>query len=205
MKKIICILLLCPLFTAAQTYLPSFENDTLTTTGGYKIYKGQVLQFASGSGSAGYFRFVKFHPSMVKNNTYILQNSTLLVKSLKGYKYAGPENNTIRILGTATYTDGKKEEVDILMNFERAITGADGLAAELTVPETFRTVVVQTAATAAPKPAATVAETKKQASVDDVKRILVADEIKKLFDLYKSGALTKEEYEVQKKKLLDRQ
>src|SRR6187402_2771059 len=109
MKKIIWIFLLCPLFTTAQTYLPAFENDTLTTTGGYKIYKGQVLQFASGSSSAGYFRFVKFHTSMAKNNTYILQQGTLLVKSLKGYKYSGPENNTIRIIGTANYADGKKE------------------------------------------------------------------------------------------------
>ncbi|MFM6926297.1 MAG: SHOCT domain-containing protein [Ferruginibacter sp.] len=34
---------------------------------------------------------------------------------------------------------------------------------------------------------------------------MVADEIKKLSDLYKAGALSKEEYEAQKKKLLDRQ
>ena len=36
-------------------------------------------------------------------------------------------------------------------------------------------------------------------------KLLVADEIKKLFDLYKAGALTKEEYEAQKKKLLAKQ
>ena len=39
----------------------------------------------------------------------------------------------------------------------------------------------------------------------DIKKLMVADEIKKLFDLYKAGALTKEEYEAQKKKLLERQ
>ncbi|HMK03179.1 MAG TPA: SHOCT domain-containing protein [Ferruginibacter sp.] len=46
---------------------------------------------------------------------------------------------------------------------------------------------------------------KKQPVPDDLKNLLVADEIKKLFGLYKAGALTKEEYEAQKKKLLERQ
>ena len=46
---------------------------------------------------------------------------------------------------------------------------------------------------------------KKQSTQTDIKNLLIADEIKKLFDLYKAGALTKEEYEAQKKKLLDRQ
>ena len=48
-------------------------------------------------------------------------------------------------------------------------------------------------------------ETKKQTVPDDLRKIMVADEIKKLFDLYKAGALTNEEYEAQKKKLLERQ
>ena len=43
-----------------------------------------------------------------------------------------------------------------------------------------------------------------KSSVDELKKLMVADEIKKLFDLYKAGALTKEEYEAQKKKLLER-
>ena len=40
---------------------------------------------------------------------------------------------------------------------------------------------------------------------DEIKKLMVADEIKKLFDLYKAGALTREEYEAQKKKLLEKQ
>ena len=204
MKKICFLILLCPLLSIAQTNLPAFVNDTLTTSGGYKIYKGQVLYFTNGTADAGYFRFVKFHPNMIKNNTYILQQGSLLVKSLKGYKYAGPDNNSIRITGTASYADGKKEELDILMNFERAISGSDGLPSELNVPEAYKTRIAQPIPAPAAKPA-TAEEAKKQASVDDIKKMLVADEIKKLFDLYKAGALSKEEYETQKKKLLDRQ
>ena len=138
---------------------------------------------------------------MAKNNTYILQNGTILVKNLKGYKYSGPEDNNIRISGTATYKDGKQEEVDIMMNFERAIRGSDGLPPELLVPEEFRTSETQMLTKELKKRTAPV-ETKKQLLTDDLKKIIVADEIKKLFDLYKAGALTKAEYESQKRKLL---
>jgi hypothetical protein len=204
MKKLLFALLLCPLFSTAQSSLPWFQNDTLITTGGYKIYKGQTLQFANGTLAAGYFSFIKFHQNMAKNNTYTLQNGTMLVKNLKGYKYSSADNNSIRIAGTITYKDGKKEEADILMNFERATEDYDGQASELNIPEQFKRKPGQTTIKAETKQPASV-EPKKQTAPDDLRKILVADEIKKLFDLYKAGALTKEEYEAQKKKLLDRQ
>ncbi len=203
MKKLLSILLICPLFSTAQSNLPQFVNDTLTTSGGYKIYKGQILQFATGTSAAGYFNFVKFHTNMAKNNTYTLQNGTMLVKSLKAYKYSGADNNSIRIAGTVTYKDGKKEEADILLNFEKATEDYDGQASELNVPEQFKRIPGQTVKAETKQPAAV--ETKKQTAPDDLRKLLVADEIKKLYDLFKAGALTKEEYEAQKKKLLDRQ
>ena len=204
MKKILFALFLNPLFSIAQSNLPSFQNDTLTTTGGYNIYKGQTLQFASGTSAAGYFSFVKFHQSMAKNNTYTLQNGTMLVKSLKAYKYSSADNNSIRIAGTVTYKDGKEEEADILMNFERATEDYDGQPAELIIPEQFKRNPGQPTVKAETKQPAVV-EPKKQNVPDDLRKILVADEIKKLFDVYKAGALSKEEYEEQKKKLLERQ
>ena len=203
MKKTLFTLLLFPLLAAAQSNQPFFGNDTLITSGGYKIYKAQILQFANGTSAAGYFSFIKFHTSMAKNNTYILQNSTMLVKSIKGYKYSGSDNNSIRIAGTVTYKDGKKEEVDMLVNFERATEDYDGQPSELNVPEQFKRKPGQTVRAEIKEPAAV--EPKKQTAPDDLRKLLVADEIKKLFDLYKAGALTKEEYETQKKKLLERQ
>lgn len=205
MKKLLFILLLCPLLSIAQNNLPHFENDTLTTTGGYKIYKGQTLHLATGTLAAGYFNFIKFHPSLAKNNTYSLQNSTILVSKLKAYKYASADNNSIRITGTLTYKDGKQEETDIVMNFERATEDYDGLPSELNVPEANKIKRSAKAATPETKKQTAPDETKKQTGVDELKKIMIADEIKKLFDLYKVGALTKEEYEAQKKKLLDRQ
>ena len=193
------------MFSSAQNNLPRFENDTLTTTGEYKIYKGQTLRLATGTSAAGYFNFIKFHPSLAKNNTYSLQKSTILVSKLKAYKYSGPDNNSIRITGTLTYKDGKQEETDIVMNFERATEDYDGLPSELNVPEANKIKRSARAATPEIKKQTAAAETKKQPAPDEIKNILIADEIKKLFDLYKAGALTKEEYEAQKKKLLDRQ
>lgn len=204
MKKLLLILQLSPLLSTAQNSLPRFVNDTLYTTSGYNIYKGQVLQLGTGTSDAGYFKFIKFHPTLVKTNTYSLQGATIRVSKLRNYKSGGTDENAIRILGTLTYKDGKKEETDIIMNFERAMENFAGLAPELTIPEGFKVRRVDNVITETKK-SATAEEIKKQTTVDELKRLMVADEIKKLFTLYKEGALSKEEYEVQKKKLLDRQ
>ncbi len=202
MKKLLFLLLLSPLLSSAQNNIPRFENDTLYTSGGYKIYKGQNLQFAGGTSAAGYFKFLKFHSGMARTDTYILQHSTLLVDKVKNFKYSGNDNYNIRISGTATLKDGKKIPVDFTMDFEKASTGFDGLAAELTLPEANSRILTATA-DIRKQPVPT--ESQKEKAPADIKKILVADEIKKLFDLYKAGALTKEEYEAQKKKLLERQ
>lgn len=205
MKQLLFALLLFPFLSSAQNNLPRFENDTLTTTGGYTIYKGQSLQFATGTSAAGYFNFIRFHQGMAKNNTYTLQNGSMLVKTLKAYKYSSADNNSIRITGTITYKDGKKEEADILLNFERATEDYDGQPSELNIPVQFKRKPGQETARQEIKKQTAAVEPQKQTAPDDLRKLLVADEIKKLFDLYKAGALTKEEYEAQKKKLLDRQ
>lgn len=203
MKRLLFTFLLSPFLSTAQNNLPRLEQDTLYTSSGYKIYKGQILHLASGTSEAGYFRFIKFHSNLGRTDTYSLQNSTILVSKLKNYKNSG-DDHSIRIAGTVTYKDGKQAETDIIMNFENAITGAPGLPGELTVPEEFKSNPVQTPATEIKKLTAE-DETKKQNIPGDIKNILIADELKKLFDLYKAGALTKDEYDLQKKKLLDRQ
>ena len=202
MKHILFTLLLLPVLSIAQNQ-PRFENDTLTTSGGYKIYKGQIIRLATGTSEAGYFKFIKFHQNQAKNNTYTLENSSVMVKSIKAFKYSSPDNNSIRITGTLTYKDGKQEETDLLVNVERATEDFNGLPSELNVPEQYKRKQVQTVVNTEAKQAAVVLP-QTHSTPDDIKKLLVADEIKKLFDLFKAGALTKEEYEMQKKKLLDR-
>src|SRR5436190_17280948 len=204
MKKLLFSLLLCPLLSIAQPATSNFEKDNLYTTSGYKIYKGQILHLGTGSSAGGYFRYIKFHSSMGKNSTYTLQNSTIQVIRMKNYRNAGADDQNIRITGMITYTDGKKEEAELILEFENAIASLSGQSPELIVPAEFkikRTIAVSEE-TVKPAPPAPV-EVQKQPAPDELKRMLVADEIKKLFDLYKAGALTKEEYEKQKKKLLE--
>jgi len=132
---------------------------------------------------------------MGRTDSYSLQNGTIAVSKLKNFKSSLPDNYSIRISGTATFNNGKTGEVDIVLDFEKAI-----MAGELSVPAAFKTKPTEPKVTPI-----TAAEIKNQYTPDELKKILVADEIKKLFDLYKQGALTKDEYEAQKKKLLDRQ
>ena len=204
MKKIFFILLLSPLLSSAQFVQPRFEKDTLYTSGGYNIYKGQTLQLANGTSSDGYFRFIKFHPGLSRTDTYILQNSSILVSKVRNFKISGADHYSIRISGTITYKNGTKAETDLIIDFEKAIENKDGLPGELIVAQEFKQRRMQPV-TAEIKNQEAPATEKKQPVPDDLRKLLVADEIKKLFDLYKAGALTKEEYEAQKKKLLDRQ
>jgi Short C-terminal domain len=172
MKKLLFSFLLCPLLSTAQKILPRFENDTLYTSSGYKIYKGQTLQFGKGSGRNGKYRFIN-----IKNGARAksLANNTMVIKQLKNYGISVFYNGYIEITGVLTFKDGSKGYLDIHMAFDRAIENSLKLPSELIVPDEFRN-----------KP-----------------RGNISDEIIKLYKLYKEGDLTEEEYEEQKKKILE--
>lgn len=184
------------MLAASQNPVSHLENDTVFTASGYKIYKEQLLQLSSGTSEAGYFNFLKFHSTMNRNDTYILQNGTVKVNKIKSFKGSGPGSYSTRLFGIATLKEGRQMEVDLVIDLDKAI-GSE--PAEIRVPAEFKN-----------KPVASlpVAVTKQETKVEtpgDIKKILIADELKKLFELYKQGAMTREEYEAQKKKLLDRQ
>ena len=71
---------------AAQDPKPSYNNDTLYTTCGYKIYKGQTLQFEKGTGKKGQFRFINITNGIaavsLKNNsiTENVDDFTIIVR-----------------------------------------------------------------------------------------------------------------------------
>lgn len=205
-KSIVLLFLVYPLAIKSQSNLPRFEHDTLYTSGGYKIYKGQTLHLGKGSADAGYFSFITFLKNTGRTDTYSLQDGTILVNNIKAFKYSGPDDCSIRITGTATYANGKSSEVGFLLNFERSTQDYNNLPPELIVPQELRAKTSGvTAVAAAPKTNTPEVVQKDTEQSGDLKKMMVADEIKKLFDLYKAGALTKDEYEAQKKKLLSRQ
>lgn len=201
-NKLLLLVLLSPLLTSAQNNLARFENDTLITSSGYKIYEGQVLHFANGTAAAGYFTYVSFHKSMARNDSYSLQQCSVTVSKLRNFNYANADNYSIRVIGTASCLNDRKLEVDLILNFNKIMESVGGVNAELTVPVEYRSKRVEPVVPTVKNQ--TRAEDKKAVAVpDDLKKLLIADEIKKLFDLYKAGALTKTEYEQQKKKLLE--
>ena len=173
MKIIIFIFLFSPGILIAQNN-PRFENDTLYTSGGYKIYRGQTLKFAEGTGKKGNFRSVK-----VKGYDYPsdFTNNTIVVEDLSDFYMSGIGNAYIRIHAKLTTENGYKKRINFNLAFEKAIEGFQGLKPELIVPEEFKL---------------------KSKSTN-----IIADELAKLNKLYQDGVITKEEFEIQKKKLLN--
>lgn len=177
MKQILFLILLSPLFSHAQEILPRFVNDTLYTSGGYKIYKGSVLKLGKGSVKNGKkFQFIKYADAGVHLSGYDYNNTTITVRKLYDYKMSGLGNRYISVVGTMTYKDGSTTRIDVDINFDRAINNSDGLPGEILVPEEFRI----------------------------AKNPLPVNELERLFKLYQEGGLTREEYEALKKKLIEK-
>jgi hypothetical protein len=103
-----------------------------------------------------------------------LANNSIVVKKLKNYGVSVLGNGYIEIIGKIVYKDGSKGSVDIHMAFDRAIEDDPNVPGELIVPDEYR----------------------------NKRQSIVADEIEKLEKLYQKGTITKEEFEAQKKKLL---
>jgi len=173
MRSVIFTILAISMPFIGHTQVPKFDNDTLYTTSGYKIYKGQKLQFAKGTGKNGAFRFVKLAPDNSKST--IFTDRTIIVQKLRDFNISSLGNGYISISSKIDFDDGSKLPVTFDLVFDRAIESFPGLPSELIVPEEF-----------------------KKKSLPSI-----ADEISKLYKLYQDSVLTKEEFEKLKKKLID--
>lgn len=118
---------------AAELYLPAFENDTLYTSCGYKIYKGQVLHFGKLTGRRGKFRYVN-----VKNGVppRWLEDNQVTVTKIKEFGVSVFGNAYIYVTGTIIY-DKRKIDIEVHMAFDNAIGRSTTVPGELLVPEEF--------------------------------------------------------------------
>lgn len=182
------LFLLVDVFSQDENQLPKIVNDSLYTTSGYKIGEKQNIKIGSGSMPDGDFKYIRinstslfsYHSSDGYNtasnqaNSFSRRNSGLIYK-VKSLDKRG--NNKHGYVYYIKFNIGMiAYEVDI----ENAIASG-----EIVVPEEFR-----------PKPKTQIVEIKQQTSV--------ADELVKLRKLYTDSVLTKDEYETQKKKLLEK-
>jgi len=159
--------------SAAQGQVPRFVNDTLYTTSGFTIYKGQTLYFGKGSGRNGKYRYININSGASSSS---LANSSVFIRELKNYGISVLYNGYIDIIGTITFKDGSQSYLNIHVAFDRAIENSLKLPSEIKVPDEFRN-----------KPWAN-----------------TSDELIRLQKEYIRGDLTKEEYEAQKKAVLQK-
>lgn len=170
--------------------LPRVIEDTLFTTSGYKIVVGEDINIGTGSTPDGDFKFIRrnstgFGTAMATTNNNAYNKSQLsLPRNMAGHK-----GKVVKIATRGNKRIGKTYEPLITFGFGmgRYEIDVDNAIAsgEIVVPDEFK-----------PKPKAAVVEVKQQISI--------ADELSKLKELYDDGVLTKDEFEAQKKKLLEK-
>lgn len=132
--KLLLPVLFCPLLLYAQSPGPAFKNDTLYTIGGYRIYKGQVIQFTKGSGKKGKFRFVSIRNGFAEN---ALTGNSILVTGLGHFDINAQEDAHVDITGSVVFKDGTKSTIEIQLVFDKALDNTNGLPAEMMVPAEF--------------------------------------------------------------------
>jgi len=195
MKK--TFLLLATLIFLTKTFsqdndstLPKIVKDTLFTTSGYKIVVGQDINLGTGSTPDGDFKFIRRNSTgfgtmmvMTDNNSYN-KSQLSLPRNMAGHK-----GKVVKIVTRGNKKIGKTYEPLVTFGSGRYEIDVDNAIAtgEIVVPDEFKP---------KPKTTTTVVEVKQQVSV--------ADELTKLKKLYDDGVLTKDEYEAQKKKLLEK-
>jgi len=170
--------------------LPRIDEDTLYSTSGYKIVENQYIKIGTGSAPDGDFKFIR-----INSESLFAYNSTTRYQGLENSANAFPRNQSgLKFKIKAVEKRGSKKRGYVyyakigmgLINYEIDVDNAIA-AGELVVPGEFKPKL---------KTAPVVVEVKQQLSV--------ADELTKLKKLFDDAVLTKEEYEAQKKKLLER-
>jgi hypothetical protein len=171
MKKILFTLLLSPLLSIAQEPMPRFENDTLYTLSGYKIFRGQTIEFAKGLERYDRFKFVSVKNGILSTS---LTDCQVIVKEFRKFWISQNLNNGYIIFdGYLKRKDGTTEYIVLQMAFDRAIENSPVLPSEIKLPDEFRNKYKR-----------------------DIKR-----EKKFLYNLYQDKVIDKSAYREMKKKL----
>ncbi len=180
MKKILFFSLVC--FSTILSYcqnnvVPGIENDTLYTTSGYTISVGQEIKLGVGTKDNGDFKFITAAKTLLAPPNQRLpslrSSADGHIATVKKIKAEGNSKNG--------YVYHVIIGVGEPMNYECDVESAI-VAGEIIVPDQYKPKVKTTSA---------------------AQSFSVADEIAKFKKLYDDSVITKEQFEAQKKKLLD--
>jgi hypothetical protein len=122
-----------PHSTPAQPELPRLSGNTLYTTKGYKIYKGQLLHLIHGTAPNGNFMFLKIGTGF---GSQLLDSSTLIVEKLYDLRKSTIDNKYVMLTGHITFKNGATAELTVTLAFDKAIDGRPelGLPSEIKLP-----------------------------------------------------------------------
>jgi len=120
---------------ALASHIPILEDDTLHTTSGFKIYKGQSLQFGTATGTNDRFRYVNIVNSLPHS---ALENKQILVWEVKNLTFSALGNAYADITGTVVLNNKRSKEVEIHLSFDYAIEDIPGIPSELVVPAEYK-------------------------------------------------------------------
>ncbi len=138
--KFLLPILFFPLLSTAQEKTHRFQNDTLYTSCGYKIYEGQTLHIGKRANDFIGFRYI----SNVSTLATSLENNTVTVKELSGYGHSPTGSAKINVKAAIVYRDGSKGLVAFTLAFDLAIgSRLPGTYRELILPEEFNITVAQ--------------------------------------------------------------
>ncbi|NOU38833.1 MAG: hypothetical protein HOO89_08970 [Ferruginibacter sp.] len=114
---------------------PVFSNDTLYTSCGYKIYRGQVLHFGKGTARKGNFNFVN-----IKNDVFRFKLTDKLVYVTKVWNFGISTlgNAYIEIWGVDVSPNSEREYLNLHFAFDNAIGYSKDTLGELLVPDDYR-------------------------------------------------------------------
>lgn len=134
MKQFLLISLLCPLFSAAQINTHRFQNDTLYTSSGFKIYEGQILHFGKRPSEFNGYRYIR----NISTNPVSLENNSVVVKELSGYGFSPTGSAMINVKASIVYKDSSKGLVSFSLAFDLAAgSRLPGTVSELILPKEY--------------------------------------------------------------------
>jgi hypothetical protein len=185
MKKIISILIFLFTLICHAQHEPKFENDTLTTSTGFKVYEGLSIKIGTGSMNDGDFKFIRTNVSSLFNyysttgyqglanqaNSFRRSNSGLTFK-VKKIMTRGNKKN-----GYVYYAKIGQSLINYEMDVENAIKSG-----EIVVPEEF------------------LPKTKNQ--IQEIIKESKYDKLKKIKELKDSGVLSEEEFQKEKERIM---
>lgn len=183
MKRLVFLLTLLVFGASFAQNAPKFENDTLTTSTGFKVYEGLDLKIGTGSMNDGDFKFIRTNASSMFNytsttgynglanqaNSFKRSNSGLTFKVKKIMPRGNKRNGFVYY---AKIGSG-------LMNYEIDIENAIR-SGELIIPDEF------------------LPKEKAQNQSSETKY----DKLKKIKELKDSGVLSDEEFQKEKDKIM---